>query len=132
MLKKIIALPLLISVTIAGINISFTQPVKAELNDSILYICLTNQTDKKVYIASDDNINGSFFVEAQPNGRYWWWRRRKRSSNREISISLNGKNNQAEYKWTRLKPEQIGLDQACFFNEWEIKENPDGDLFLSR
>lgn len=120
------------SATIAGINVASIQPVKAELNDSILYICIANKTNEKVYVATSDNINGSFFVEAKPNGRYWWWRRRKRSSDRKISVSLNGKKHQAEYKWTRLAPKQIGLDQACFFNGWNIKKNRQGKLYISR
>lgn len=136
MLKQITVLSLLFSTTVSSVNLVATQPATASKGcinncntDSLLYICIKNTTQKPVYIKGQ-NAKTNFFINAKPNGQYWYWFRRARNENRDLTVFLNGKKDNAHYKWTGLTPAQLGADQACFFNKWEIKENRNGRLYL--
>ncbi len=135
MLKRFILLPLMLSSVLASINLTEAKPANASggcvgncNTDSLHYICLKNTTQKSVYVGGG-NDSTNFVVNAAPGGRYWYWFRRPRNNNRNLTVFLNGQRHNAHYKWTGQTPSQLGGDQACFFNKWEIKENSNG-LYL--
>jgi hypothetical protein len=112
MLKQIAVLSLLCSTVVGGIHLTATQPATASKGcigdcntDSLLYICIKNTTQKPVYVKGQ-NAQTNFFVKAQPGGRYWYWFRRARNQNRNLTVFLNGQEDNARYKWTGLTPAQ--------------------------
>ncbi|MFH7030974.1 MAG: hypothetical protein ACHBN1_37920 [Heteroscytonema crispum UTEX LB 1556] len=130
MFQKNAAISLLFLAVIGGINLTLSEKILAEEKDSIVYICIANTTNNDVYVSGEDKVGKSFTTKAQAGGRYWWWWRRERDANRNLTVWLNGQQNQAEYKWTWLSPSKLGSEQACFFNKWNIKKNQEGKLYL--
>lgn len=136
MLKQVAMLSLLFSTAVGGINLVETKPANASKGcigncntDSLLYICIKNTTRKPVYV-SGQNAKTNFLIHAKPGGRYWYWFRRNRKENRNLTVFLNGQKDNARYNWTSLTPKQLGVNQACFFNKWEIKEKGNGNFYL--
>lgn len=99
--------------------------------DSLLYICIVNKTKKPVHVKGE-NSHSNFYTHAKSKARYWWWFRRSRNAERKLVVWLNGKKYHAKYNWTAQTPEQLGPNQACFFNKWVIKENGNGKLTLTK
>ena len=138
MLKQLAMLSLVFSTAFAGVNSADAKLASAagkcigDCNtDSLLYICLKNTTQKSVYVRGESDST-NFLVEAAPGGRYWYWFRRPRNDDRTLKVYLNGQADDARYNWTSLTPSQLGGDQACFFNKWEVKEKRDGSLYLRK
>ena len=98
--------------------------------NSTLYICIANETDQQVWVNGQGTNNKNFIVQADPGRSYWYWFERPRNQNRDLTVFLNGDEHQAMFNWTGQNHQQLGGEQACFFNKWAIRENRRGQLIL--
>jgi hypothetical protein len=113
-----------------AVHLALTQAAAAQEKDSVVYICMANTTGNRVYVSGDDQAGKSFEGEVNPGGVYLVRYRRDRDVGRTVKIWVNGREQQAKYKWTWLPPDELTSDKACFFNKWNIKQGQGGLAYL--
>jgi hypothetical protein len=113
-----------------AVHLMLAQAADAQERDSIVYICMANNTGNRVYVSGDDKAGKSFEGEVNAGGVYLIKYRRDRDIDRNLKIWVNGREHQAKYKWTWVSPEELTTDKACFFNKWNIKQGQSGLAYL--